>query len=131
MKRRKPIKTIQRQKGSGYKYTKAFKLEVARRYVTSDLSLTQVGKIFNVSHQNVSTWAQEFSSELSAEIIIAPMTEEEQKDMDALRRQIEALKKKAEYDSMKIFALETMVDLAKSELGIDLRKNSGAKQPKE
>ena len=125
------IKGERRQKGSGYKYTKSFKLDVARRYVTSDLTLGQVGKIFDVSHQNVSTWAQEFSSELSAEIIIAPMTEEEKKDMDALRKQVEALKKKAEYDSMKIFALETMVDLAKSELGIDLRKNSGAKQPKE
>jgi len=125
------IKKQRRQKGSGYKYTKAFKLDVARRYVTSDLTLGQVGKIFNVSHQNVSTWAQEFSSELSTEIILAPMTEEEKKDMDALLKQIQALKKKAEYDSMKIFALETMVDLAKSELGIDLRKNSGAKQPKE
>jgi hypothetical protein len=32
---------------------------------------------------------------------------------------------------MRNFALETMVDLAKEELGIDLRKNSGAKQPEE
>jgi hypothetical protein len=32
---------------------------------------------------------------------------------------------------MRNFALETMVDLAKEELGIDLRKNFGAKQPEE
>ena len=131
MKRLNVIKRERRQKGDGYKYSKSFKLDVARYYVTSDLTLCQVGEIFNVSHQNVSTWVQEFSSDLSAEKIIAPMTEEEKKDMDALVKQIEALKKKAEYDGMKIFALETMVDLAKSELGIDLRKNSGAKQPKE
>jgi hypothetical protein len=31
---------------------------------------------------------------------------------------------------MRNFALETMADLAKSELGIDIRKNFGAKQPK-
>ena len=40
------------------------------------------------------------------------------------------LKKKLEYEQLKTFALETMIDLAKSELGIDLRKNSGAKPPK-
>lgn len=59
------------------------------------------------------------------------MNEQEQKDMEALQKQLEALKKKLEYEQTKNFALETMIDLAKTELGIDLRKNSGAKQPKE
>lgn len=57
------------------------------------------------------------------------MTQEEQKEFETLKKQNEALKKKLEYEQLKTFALETMIDLAKSELGIDLRKNSGAKQP--
>jgi len=87
--------------------------------------------MFNVSHQNVSTWAQEFSLNHTKEIIIAPMTEEEQKDVTALKKQIKALEEKLEYEKMKNFALETLADLAKTELGIDIRKNFGAKQPKE
>ena len=59
------------------------------------------------------------------------MTEQEKKELDALKKQNDALKKKLEYEQMKNFALETLVDLAKEELGIDLRKNSGAKQPGE
>ena len=59
------------------------------------------------------------------------MTEQEANDFKLLKMQNEALKKKLEDDQIKIFALETMIDLAKSELGIDLRKDSGAKQPKE
>ncbi len=131
MKRRDSIKGVKRQKGRGYKYDEAFKIRVARQYIKTDMNLTQVGQMFNVSHQNVSTWAHEFSSELSDEIIITPMTEQEEKDVALLKKQNEALKKKLEYEQMRNFALETMVDLAKSELGIDLRKNSGAKQPKE
>lgn len=130
MKRQASIKGIKRQKGSGYKYDGTFKRRVASQYMKSDMTLTQVGQMFNVSHQNVSTWAHEFSSELSNELIIAPMTEQEQKDMEALQKQIAALKKKLEYEQLRNFALETMADLAKSELGIDIRKNFGAKQPK-
>jgi hypothetical protein len=59
------------------------------------------------------------------------MTEQEQEEMTNLQKQLKSLQDKLQYEQMKNFALETMVDLAKSELGIDLRKNSGAKQPKE
>ena len=59
------------------------------------------------------------------------MTDEEQKERTELQKQLEVLKEKLEYEQMKNFALETMIDLAKSELGVDLKKNSGAKQPKE
>jgi transposase-like protein len=131
MTRTKPIKPYKRQKGMGYKYDRAFKVKVARYYLENDCGLVRVGELFNVSHQNVSTWANEFSSQLAEEIIISPMTEQEQKDLEALKKQIAALQKKLEYEQMRNFALETMADLAKTELGIDIRKNFGAKQPKE
>lgn len=124
-------KGTKRQKGSGYKYSSEFKSRVARRYIEGDLTLIQVGKLFNVTFQNVSTWAQELSRTNDEKlIVIKPMTEQEQKDVTALKKQIEALNKKLEYEQMRNFALEAMADLAKTELGIDIRKNFGAKQPK-
>ena len=56
------------------------------------------------------------------------MTTEEQKVYDGLKAQNEALKKELEFAQMKAKAMEIMIDLAKTELGIDIRKNSGAKQ---
>ena len=100
-------------------------------YLNGDLSLYQLELRYNVSRQNICRWAKQFSVELAEPITIPSMTAEEQKELETLRQQNEALKKKLEYEQMKNFALETMVDLAKTELGIDLRKNSGAKQPKE
>lgn len=131
MERRKRLKASLRQKGSGYKYTADFKRKAALQYLNSDMTLMQVGRMFNVSHQHVSEWAHEFYAELSVQSIIPAMTEQEQKEVAALQKQIELLKEKLEYEQMRNFAWETMADLAKTELGIDIRKNSGAKQPKE
>ena len=113
------------------KYEVAFKRRVANEYINGDRSLKEVGRFFNVGHQNVSRWAKQFSSEQSQTAKAKEVTDQEQKDTKDLRKELEALKEKLEYEQMKNFALETMIDLAKSELGVDLRKNSGAKQPKE
>lgn len=130
MEHTKRTRNQRRQKGSGYKYDRAFKLKIARLYYESGETIQSIARQYNIPHQEVSRWGRQFSSELADEIIIPPMTEQEQKEMTALQKQIEALKKKLEYEQMRNFALETMADLAKTELGIDIRKNFGAKQPK-
>ena len=48
-----------------------------------------------------------------------------------LNNQNQLLKEKLEYEQMRTFALETMIDLSKEKLGVDVRKNFGAKQPEE
>ena len=108
-----------------------FMRHVARTYIEGNQSLNQLVEVFNVPNQTISRWVQRFSSELEAEITISPMTEQEQKDLKIFQKQVAALQKKLEYEQMRNFALETMADLAKTELGIDIRKNFGAKQPKE
>ena|ERR1700679_3842751 len=131
MKDAKVSKRQKRQKGSGYKYDHAFKLRVAKHYAESNETISEIARHYNICHQQVSRWGKELSTELAAEIIVPVMTDEEERDMELLQARLQLLEKKLEYEQMKNFALETMVDLAKSELGIDLRKNSGAKQPKE
>ena len=130
MEQSRSINGRKRQKGRKSTHDIAFKRRVAQEYLNGDQSTTQIAQVFNVPHQTVSRWSKQFSSELANEIIIPAMTEQEQKEFEALKKQNEALKKKLEYEQMRNFALETMADLAKTELGIDIRKNFGAKQPK-
>lgn len=113
-------------------YDLAFKRKVAKEYQEGDLSTHQVGDMYRISHKSVILWSRQFSNELAEENIILPvMTEQEKKEFEALKKQNKALQKKLDYEQLKNFALETMVDLAKEEMGIDLRKNFGAKQPGE
>ncbi len=119
------------QKGRNSKYDVSFKRMVARQYLETDQSLSEVASQYGVTKVDVSNWKKLFSSELAEDEILPPMTEQEKLELAAIKKQNAALKKKLEYEQMRNFALETMVDLAKTELGIDLRKNSGAKQPEE
>ena len=131
MKITKSSKGRKGQNGRQAKHDITLKRKIVKEYLDGDLSTTQLGQRYNIHHQYISRWTKEFSSELAQDVNISPMTEQEQKDLELLKKQNNALKEKLEYEQMRNFALETMVDLAKSELGIDLRKNSGAKQPKE
>lgn len=112
-------------------YSISFRRMVARKYLDTDQSLSEVASQYGVTKVDVSNWKKVFSSELAEDEKLPPMTEQEKLELAALKKQNAALKKKLEYEQMRNFALETMVDLAKTELGIDLRKNSGAKQPEE
>jgi predicted DNA-binding protein YlxM (UPF0122 family) len=125
-----------RAKGSGYKYDESFKKRVASHYLNSDHTLMEIGKMYNVRHQAISDWAYEFFGEIAEGQTESDMQRKKQPKMaettqnDSIEKQLISLKKELEYERMKVFALETMIDLAKTELGVDVRKNSGAKQPK-
>lgn len=129
---RKPGAALGRkgQKGRNFKYDLAFRRMVARDYLEGDQSLRQVAERYGVLNQYVHQWSKEFSSEL-VDTTEQVMTEQEQKELDALKKQNQLLKEKLEYEQMRTFALETMIDLAKEQLGVDVRKNFGAKQPEE
>ncbi len=99
-------------------------------YANGDQSLYQLAARYQIPPQTISRWGILYSNELADELIIPAMTEQEQKEFAELKKQNAELKKKLEYEQMRSFAWETMADLAKTELGIDLRKNFGAKQPK-
>jgi len=120
------------QKGRESCYDIVFRRKVALVYKEGDKSMLQVAQQFGLTKIQVKSWVRRYKPELAlATIKDIPMTAEEQKEVELLKKQLEALKEKLEYEEMKNFALETMIDLAKEKLGVDLRKNSGAKQPGE
>lgn len=131
---RKRIKT--RANGSGYKYDDSFKKRVASHYLNSDHTLMELGKMYNVRYQAISDWAYEFFGEIAEGQTEIDMQQKKQpqkaetSQTDSTEKQLISLKKELEHERMKVFALETMIDLAKTELGVDLKKNFGAKQPK-
>jgi len=132
----KKTNLITGRKGQFYrisKYDISFRRSIAKQYVEGNKSMPEIALENGLSKSLVKSWVKQFSSELALpkEIIVSAMTEEEAKDMELLKKQNEALKQNLDYERMKNFALETMIDLAKEEIGVDLRKNSGAKQPKE
>jgi transposase-like protein len=121
-------------KGAGRKhrkYSDSFRSKVAREYLEGHFTSRQLGIKYGIQYQRVTDWANQYLANIDKKklTVLSPMTSEEQREYEALKKQVEALEKKLEYAQMKAKAFEIMIDLAKEELGIDLRKNSGAKQP--
>lgn len=119
------------QKGRGFKYDLAFRRKIAQDYNDGNESLKQVAARYDINFRYVQRWSKEFSSELREDESTIVMTEQEQNELEALKKQNKQLKEKLDYEQMRTFALETMIDLAKEKLGVDVRKNFGAKQPEE
>jgi transposase-like protein len=82
------------QKGRNSKYDISFKRRVARQYLDTDQSLSEVASQYGVTKIDVSNWKKVFSSELAEDVTLPPMTEQEKQELAALKKQNAALKKK-------------------------------------
>lgn len=115
--------------GPPSRFDVAFMRAVALEYQTSDLSVNQLARKYGLSHTLTEKWIARFSLELSGETLtLPPMTPEEQKALEALKKQNEELLKRLELAHLKITGLGLMIDQAEQELKVDIRKKSGTKQ---
>jgi transposase len=127
----KKLEGLKNKPGKRFQHDMAFMRAVIREYETSDLSTAQIGLKYGLAANQVTRWRKRFSSDLSEEKSLTPdlpMNPEEQKQLDALKKQNEALLKKLELANLKITGLETMIDIAEQELHLDIRKKPGTKQ---
>ena len=105
--------------------------QIVLEYLQGDKTLRQLSESYGIPNQSISRWVKDYERDIGKRNvrILTDMTPKEQEEYEALKQQNEALKKDLEFAQMKALAMETIIDLAKEEYGIDLRKNSGAKQP--
>lgn len=118
-------------KGRQFQYEQSFMRMVVSEYEHGNESLTQIADRFQISRQQVRTWRLKFSSDIGSHPLMTdPMTEQEKKEFEALKKQNEELAKKLEYANLQVFGLQTMIDVAEEQLKIEIRKKPGSKQSK-
>lgn len=83
------------------------------------LSSTEYKKI-------IKKWQGRYSDELHLSLSL--MNSKERADIKALEARIDELEKQLEYAQMKNLAINTLVDVAETELKVSIRKKSGSKQ---
>ncbi len=118
------------QRGRKSQHPLAFKLKVAKAYIDGDRSYQQLGLQYGLQRSLICRWVKRFYGELSScKPICLDMTEAEQKELEALKKQNAALKKQLEYADLKATAFEIMIDVAEKQLGVSIKKKPGTKQP--
>ena len=115
-------------------YTDDFKLKVAKEYLMTDFTVSDMQKKYGITSRSaISDWVRKFglNKPTQREIEFQNMLKEQNgrtpKEQE-LELEIKRLKKELEKERLRTLALNTMIDIAERDLKIKVRKNSGAKQ---
>ena len=109
-------------------YTDRFKESVIREVLEGGESLASVSRKYGIGGKTtISRWIAKFKASTSSVTLMS----KEQKSKEELLAEIELLKRQLFHQKLRADAYDTMIDIAESELNIDIRKKSGAKQSKD
>ena len=115
------------------RYSDADKIAIIADYLRSGLSMEAYQSKRGMGHSTLSRWLIRFGlpnaspKETDMKKPGIKQNGKSQRELQ-LEAKVAELEKQLEQVRLKALAYETMVDVAKEELGIDLRKKSGAKQ---
>ena len=115
-------------------YTDAEKLGIIMEYMNSGESMEKFQTKKMMGHCTISRWMTKFGLSKTSHKQFEEMGKKTEVSEDKSQRELilEAklaqLEKELKDERMKTLAYKTLIDTAEEELGIDLRKKSGAKQ---
>lgn len=114
------------------KYSPAVVRAVLYDVRTSSQTLAQIAAKNGLpkgSGSMISKWVKKYSSDFSAMEDLQPKTSNTNFEAPSAKSNKEnELQKQLEEAKRKIICLETMIDIAEREIGVDIRKKSGTKQ---
>ena len=114
------------------KYSPAIVRGVLYDVQTSSQTLAQIAAKYGLpkgSGSMISKWVKKYSSDFSAMKELQPTAANTDIMFSAAKIEWEKeLQKQLEEARRKIICLETMIDIAEREIGVDIRKKSGTKQ---
>ncbi|RYZ25623.1 MAG: hypothetical protein EOO10_17785 [Chitinophagaceae bacterium] len=114
------------------KYSPAIVRAVLYDVETSSQTLAQIAAKYGLpkgSGSLISKWVKKYSSSFTAMEDLQPETSNADHLSTAAKSRGEReLQKQLEEAKRKIICLETMIDIAEREIGVDIRKKSGTKQ---
>ncbi len=120
-------------------YSEEFKLKVVQEVLSGQLTKNEANQKYGIKgHSRILTWIKIYENKFGKtknNSYIAPcnsslMTEKEIAEFELLKQENEKLKEQLSFASMRVIALETLIDVAEKELKINLRKKCSTKQSK-
>ena len=115
-------------------YNDAEKLQLIEEYMKSGESMESFQVKYGMGHCTLSRWMTKFGLSNTSQKQFTEMkkklenTTEKTLRERTLEAKVAQLEKELKDEKLKSLAYSTMIDVAEEELGIDIRKKSGAKQ---
>jgi transposase len=118
------VKLISKQR----KYSEEFKKSIVRDFESGKFSVPQLERLHNIGNPSIYKWIYKYSKSNEKGQRIVEMKDSSTQKLKALEQKIKELERTVGQKQIQIDYLEKMIDIAKDELNIDIKKNSNTPQ---
>lgn len=109
-------------------YSDEFKQEIVNLFESGTHSVYQLEKLYGLSNPMIYRWIYKFSTFNEKGQRVVEMKESNTQKLKELEQKIKSLEQIVGQKQIQIEYLEKMIDIAKDELNIDIKKNSSTPQ---
>lgn len=110
------------------RYSTEFKKQIVADFESGEYSVPQLEKLHGVGNPTIYSWIHKFSTFNEKGFRVVEMKDSSEKKMKELETRIKELEAAVGRKQIQVEYLEKMIDLAKSELDIDIKKNYNTPQ---
>lgn len=118
------IKLISKQR----RFSEEFKKSIVNDFESGKFSVPQLERLHNISNRSIYNWIYKYSRSNERGQRIVEMKDSSTQKLKALEQRIKELEQTVGKKQIQIDYLEKMIDIAKTELDIDIKKNSNTPQ---
>ena len=111
-------------------YRQAFRIKLINDLVANQESMSFIARKHGIPADSLGGIKRNILNELGYYRILEEMKKNQKDHGSNAEKQVEALKKALELATMKVAALETLIDVAEDRHNINIRKKTGSKQSK-
>jgi transposase len=110
------------------RYSVAFKMQVVEEVENGLISAEAARKLYNIPGKaTIAEWIDKYGMNQRINKAVYIMTNDEEKELLSLRKEVQRLKKALDDSHLKNLALESLVELVEENYGDDVKKNFGPK----
>ena len=109
-------------------FSEEFKRQVVGEFEKGSMSVGQLSKVYNVANQQIYNWIYKFSTFNEKGSRIVEMKDSSASKLKEMEQRIRELEQAVGQKQIKIDYLEKMIDIAKTDLNIDIKKNYSTPQ---
>ncbi len=105
------------------KYSEELKRSIVNEFESGRFSVRQLEKLYKIPHQVIYRWIYKYSTFNDKSIRIIEMKESSTNKVKELEEKVKELERAVGQKQLYIDYMEKMMEIAKDELGIDVKKN--------
>lgn len=105
-------------------FSEEFKKTCVKEYESGQFTVSELSKLYQIQGVIIYRWIYKYSAYNKRGIKVVEMSDSSKQKLKELNKRIEDLERIVGQKQLNIDFLEKMIELAKSEYGIDIKKNS-------